>query len=338
MCVCEYIYVYILPSPASCPSPTDPALRASPYPEIPYLLCFNMSAAAHLGDLLGVRGSAARNLPPLPGEPQFSKAQAPLFRQTHSRVLGKERELREPPPTPPTPSAPGGPSRPLRIGDLNPADSLLIGRGQWRQSPIPSERRLPVSQDWPVFNCCSHGTLRLFSLQSSRLNSCCCHQHLHLWWLQPGSHPGLQGSLQGPCSSLRVASSGIAAGDVCVGGGGGGSGSQTSCSCVCIYIYVYVYTHTHTHTHIYIYTHTVEYKFRHQKEWNNAICSNMDGPRYHHSKRSQKQIPYDITYMWNRKYDTDQYIYGKKKTDSQTENRLVVVKKEDEWGRGWLGV
>ena len=86
MCVCEYIYVYILPSPASCPSPTDPALRASPYPEIPYLLCFNMSAAAHLGDLLGVRGSAARNLPPLPGEPQFSKAQAPLFRQTHSRV------------------------------------------------------------------------------------------------------------------------------------------------------------------------------------------------------------------------------------------------------------
>ena len=28
------------------------------------------------------------------------------------------------------------------------------------------------------------------------------------------------------------------------------------------------------------------------------------------------QIPYDITYMWNLKYDTNQHIYGTK-TDSQ---------------------
>ena len=39
----------------------------------------------------------------------------------------------------------------------------------------------------------------------------------------------------------------------------------------------------------------------------------MDRPRYYHTKRSQKQIPYDITYMWNLKYDTDQYTYEKKK-------------------------
>ena len=41
----------------------------------------------------------------------------------------------------------------------------------------------------------------------------------------------------------------------------------------------------------------------HKKEWNNVICSNMDGPRDDHIKWSksdrERQIPYDITYMWN---------------------------------------
>ena len=44
----------------------------------------------------------------------------------------------------------------------------------------------------------------------------------------------------------------------------------------------------------------------HKKEQNNAICSNMDGPRDYHAKGSkserEKQIPYDITYMWNLNY------------------------------------
>ena len=45
----------------------------------------------------------------------------------------------------------------------------------------------------------------------------------------------------------------------------------------------------------------------------------MDGPRDYHIKQSQKerQIPYDITYMWNLKYDTNEPIY-KAETDSQT--------------------
>ena len=59
----------------------------------------------------------------------------------------------------------------------------------------------------------------------------------------------------------------------------------------------------------------------HKKEWNNAICSNMDGPRDYHTKRSkseiERQIPYDITYMWNLKYNTSEHIY-KTETDSQT--------------------
>ena len=31
----------------------------------------------------------------------------------------------------------------------------------------------------------------------------------------------------------------------------------------------------------------------------------------------ERQIPYDITYVWNLKYDTTEHIY-KTKTDSQT--------------------
>ena len=55
-----------------------------------------------------------------------------------------------------------------------------------------------------------------------------------------------------------------------------------------------------------------------QKEWNNAICSNMDGPRDYHTKwsKSERQIPYDITYMWNLKYDINELIY-ETETDSQ---------------------
>src|SRR6218665_2186 len=42
-----------------------------------------------------------------------------------------------------------------------------------------------------MFNCCSHGTLLHFSLQSSRLNICYYHQDLHPRPLQPGSRPSL---------------------------------------------------------------------------------------------------------------------------------------------------
>ena len=40
-----------------------------------------------------------------------------------------------------------------------------------------------------------------------------------------------------------------------------------------------------------------------KKQWNNAICTNMDGPRDYHTKWSKpgrkQQISYDITYVWN---------------------------------------
>ena len=41
----------------------------------------------------------------------------------------------------------------------------------------------------------------------------------------------------------------------------------------------------------------------HKKEWNNAICSTMDGFREYHTKWTmsdrERQISYDITYVWN---------------------------------------
>ena len=45
----------------------------------------------------------------------------------------------------------------------------------------------------------------------------------------------------------------------------------------------------------------------------------MDEPRDYHTKGSkserERQIPYDITYTWNPKYDTNEPIY---ETDPQT--------------------
>ena len=47
----------------------------------------------------------------------------------------------------------------------------------------------------------------------------------------------------------------------------------------------------------------------------------MDGPRDYHTKCSkserERQIPYDITYMWNLKYDTNKLVYETER-DSQT--------------------
>ena len=58
----------------------------------------------------------------------------------------------------------------------------------------------------------------------------------------------------------------------------------------------------------------------HKKERNNTICSNMnatgDYPTKWSKSERERQI-YDITYMWNLKYDTNEPIY-ETETDSQT--------------------
>ena len=51
----------------------------------------------------------------------------------------------------------------------------------------------------------------------------------------------------------------------------------------------------------------------------------------------ERQIPYDITYMGNLKYGTNEAIYKTNRL-TDTENRLVVTKEEGVWGRGGMRV
>ena len=61
-----------------------------------------------------------------------------------------------------------------------------------------------------------------------------------------------------------------------------------------------------------VYIYAMEY-YSAIKKWNNAICINMDATRYYCTKWSkserERQIPHNITYMWNLKDDTNEPIY-----------------------------
>ena len=78
------------------------------------------------------------------------------------------------------------------------------------------------------------------------------------------------------------------------------------------------------------YTHT-QILLNHRKGWNIAICSNMDGPRNHHTKWSQTEkdkILYDITYMWNEKKKLQVNLFTKQSRLTDIENKLIVIKEE----------
>ena len=67
---------------------------------------------------------------------------------------------------------------------------------------------------------------------------------------------------------------------------------------------------TDKQTKIMWHEHAMEYWLSHEKEWNNATCSNVNGPGDYHTKQSEsegeRQIPDDIASMWNVKYNTHQ--------------------------------
>ena len=70
----------------------------------------------------------------------------------------------------------------------------------------------------------------------------------------------------------------------------------------------------------------------HKKEWNNAICSNMDGPghyiKWNKSDRERK-MSYDITCMWNVKKKWYKWTYLQSRNRlTDVENKLVVTKGE----------
>ena len=64
----------------------------------------------------------------------------------------------------------------------------------------------------------------------------------------------------------------------------------------------------------------------------------MDGPRDYHTKLSkserERQIPYDIIYMWNLKYDTNELIY---ETETQTERTNLWLPRGSGLGEGRTG-
>ena len=68
------------------------------------------------------------------------------------------------------------------------------------------------------------------------------------------------------------------------------------------------------------------------KRWNNAICSNMDGPRDCHNWLKlvgERQILSDTTYMWTLKNVTNEHIY-KTEIVTDVESKLRVTD-----GDGW---
>ena len=76
-------------------------------------------------------------------------------------------------------------------------------------------------------------------------------------------------------------------------------------------IYIYMYTHTHAHTH------TVEHYSATKKNEIlpfAATWMNLEIIILSKSER-ERQIPYDNTYMWNLKYDTNELI-NETETDS----------------------
>ena len=82
------------------------------------------------------------------------------------------------------------------------------------------------------------------------------------------------------------------------------------------------YTHTHIHTNT-----RRGILLSHKKEWNSAICSNVDGPReYYPIEIRQKDKNYMISLMWNIKNNTNECIY-KTETGSQVEKTNLWLPK-----------
>ena len=77
----------------------------------------------------------------------------------------------------------------------------------------------------------------------------------------------------------------------------------------------------------------------HKKEWNNAICSNMDAPRDYHTKWSKpKKKSYHIAHMWNwkkkKERDTDELIYKTEIYPQTWKTSLWLPKRKGEGAEG----
>ena len=70
----------------------------------------------------------------------------------------------------------------------------------------------------------------------------------------------------------------------------------------------------------------------HKKEWNKAICSNVDGPRDDPTKWSQSereiQVSFDSTYMRNQQKSYKRTYLQNKSRLTGIENKFMVTKKD----------
>ena len=71
----------------------------------------------------------------------------------------------------------------------------------------------------------------------------------------------------------------------------------------------------------------------HKKELNNAICSNISGPRDCHTEWSksgrERQVSYDIAYMWNLKTGYKWTYLQNRNRVTDVENKLIAT---GSWG------
>ena len=78
----------------------------------------------------------------------------------------------------------------------------------------------------------------------------------------------------------------------------------------------------------------------HKKEWNNVICSDMYGPRDCHTEWSvserERQISYDIIYVWSLTYDTNELT--KQKQTPRHKKQPYGYQRGRQEGRDKLGV
>ena len=69
-----------------------------------------------------------------------------------------------------------------------------------------------------------------------------------------------------------------------------------------------------------------------------SVAGNIDGDRDYRTEQSKSereiQTPYDITHMWNLKYNTNELIY-ETETYSQAQRRHLRLPREAEVGESW---
>ena len=74
--------------------------------------------------------------------------------------------------------------------------------------------------------------------------------------------------------------------------------------------------------------------FSHKKEWNLAICNDVDGAREYYPEQNksvkERQIPYDFTYMWNFRNKTNEH-----RKDREGQTKKQILNDGYQMGGGW---